>query len=246
MKKALSIIMPLVAAFLITVILMSVLYISINRPSKYSNSKMLPAHMLKQVEEKYRLNTSNGKLYFQFLGKVLFFDYGPSFIYKSTNVNDLLKLKIAPTLLFLLLFIALSIVCHNIKTTKIHIKHKNLISIFISVSVFTALVFFKLPVLANIILVIVQICTCLLYIFLNNNNRIIKTAICFFAALLFLDIELVLNIKGITSYSISAAMNRDYFLVFAIRHVQIVLASISALIIYYIDLIPKLIKNSHK
>lgn len=57
----------------------------------FTSEKNIPAAVLKNIEERYRLHDPLWKQYIDYLGNLVRFDLGPSFKYAGRTVNDLIR-----------------------------------------------------------------------------------------------------------------------------------------------------------
>jgi oligopeptide transport system permease protein len=57
----------------------------------FTSEKNIPAAVLKNIEERYRLNDPLWKQYIDYLANLIRFDLGPSFKYEGRTVNDIIR-----------------------------------------------------------------------------------------------------------------------------------------------------------
>ena len=75
----------------------------------FTSEKNIPAAVLKNIEEHYRLHDPLWKQYIDYLGNLIRFDLGPSFKYAGRTVNDLIRESFPVSLQLGMVSIALSI-----------------------------------------------------------------------------------------------------------------------------------------
>lgn len=75
----------------------------------FSSEKKIPASVLKNIEEHYRLNDPLLKQYVDYLGDLAHFDLGPSFKYEGRRVNDIIRESFPVSLQLGLVSIAIAV-----------------------------------------------------------------------------------------------------------------------------------------
>lgn len=75
----------------------------------FTSEKNIPAAVLKNIEERYRLHDPLWKQYVDYLGNLIHFDLGPSFKYAGRTVNDLIRESFPVSLQLGMVSIGLSI-----------------------------------------------------------------------------------------------------------------------------------------
>ncbi len=75
----------------------------------FTSEKNIPAAVLKNIEERYRLHDPLWKQYVDYLGNLIHFDLGPSFKYAGRTVNDLIHESFPVSLQLGMVSIGLSI-----------------------------------------------------------------------------------------------------------------------------------------
>ncbi len=85
LKRMVSSFMVLLTVITITFLLMHAI-----PGGPFSSEKKIPLSVLKNIEERYRLNDPLWKQYADYLGNLARFDLGPSFKYEGRKVNDMI------------------------------------------------------------------------------------------------------------------------------------------------------------
>lgn len=82
--------LALMVVTLFMVLLLTFLLMHAIPGGPYSTGKRLPPAVMAAIEEKYHLNDPLHKQFFDYLGRVLHLDFGPSFKYEGMSVNELI------------------------------------------------------------------------------------------------------------------------------------------------------------
>lgn len=91
----------------------------------FTKEKALPEEVLKNIEERYQLDKPLIAQYFNFIGNLLKFDFGPSFRYEALTVNDIIRLGFPISAILGLIAILLSLVI-GIPAGAIAALHQNM------------------------------------------------------------------------------------------------------------------------
>lgn len=76
---------------LLTIVTMTFFLMHVIPGGPFSGEKKIPASVLRNIEEHYRLNDPLAKQYMDYLGNLAHFDLGPSFKYEGRRVNDIIR-----------------------------------------------------------------------------------------------------------------------------------------------------------